>query len=187
MVTFTTFAIILATLVVSIALGFFQANYFIGLGLLLVVISSCIGMFITYRNARKAKAAALVTLDDYLPPDNYSESHTFKFTSQLGGIDTRNPIPGILKQIEELQKHSISDEKNAFKRHMTNSARIDICLANLRFHEEVTLARIMGQGAGVVMLSIGLTLWGSIYLAFPNEIYSAFKQIADFLRAVVGR
>jgi len=171
--------------VVSIALGFFQANYFIGLGLLLVVISSCIGLFITYRNARKAKAAALVTLKDYLPPDNYSESHTFKFSSQLGGIDTRNPIPGIIKQIEELQRHSIADEKTAFKRHMLNSARIDICLANLRFHEEVTLARIMGQGSGFLMLSLGLTLWGSVYLAIPDSIYQISKKISNFLISLV--
>jgi hypothetical protein len=46
----------------------------------------------------------------------------------------------------------------------------------------VTLPKILGQGSGAIILAAALTIIGSVYLAFADDTYRAFSELAKILR-----
>lgn len=171
-------------LIVSVALGFLKENWFLELGLAVVVASVAASMILAFRNGLKAKQAEVIEFESYLPEVDTSESHTFKFTADIMGVNTNNPILHIQKQIDEIKRVAGQDEKNFRAALRSTDLRVSICFAQLRYHEEVALPKILGEGAGAIVLAGVLTIVGSAYLAFPNAFYNGFAAVASLLRAM---
>ncbi|MNJ02380.1 hypothetical protein D3C73_1623240 [compost metagenome] len=53
----------------------------------------------------------------------------------------------------------------------------------MRYHEDVTLPKILGQGSGAIILAGALTIIGSVYLAVPVGAYQVFAGVAGAMRA----
>ncbi len=171
-------------LVVSLGLGFLKENWFLELGLAVVAASVAASMILAFRNGLKAKQAEVVEFESYLPEVDESESHTFKFAANIMGVNTHDPISHLQKQIDEIKKVAWQDEKNfRFALRITDQ-RVGICFAQLRYHEEVTLMKVLGEGAGAIVLAGVLTIIGSAYLAFPVVFYDGFTSVASFLKGV---
>lgn len=168
----------IAILMTSILLGFLSRNYFVEFGLAIIIISAATSLIQAFLNGRAATKATRRDISEFIPAFDNSESHRFKFTAAIMGVDTRDPIKHLQRQIDELQARSIEDEKNFRSLSKFNEVRLDICFANIRFHEQVTLPKMLGQGAGLIVLASIMTIAGSVLLAFPNEIYSAAAQVA---------
>jgi hypothetical protein len=172
----------LAVLVLSIGLGFANENWFTVLGLAIVVISSFTSIAISLKNARSAAQARKLAFEAFLPEIDESKSYSFKYTAAIMGVDNHSPIQHLQRQIDEIQRVAIQDEKNFVQRLQITERRIDICLAQIRYHEEATLPKILGQGSGTVILGAILTIVGSVYLAFADDTYKAFSALAGVLR-----
>lgn len=171
-------------LITSVALGFLKGNWFLELGLAVVAASVAASMILAFRNGLKAKRAEVVEFESYLPEEDTSESHTFKFTADIMGVNTNNPIAHLQKQIDEIKRVAVQDEKNFRASLRFTDMRVKICLAQLRYHEEVTLPQILGEGAGAIVLAGVLTVIGSAYLAFPVVFYNSFSSIAGLLKGL---
>lgn len=100
------------------------------------------------------------------------------------GVDTRNPIKHIQDQVDEIKKVAAQDEKNFRQLQKFTDLRVDICFAQIRYHEEVTLQKILGQGSGSIILAGAFTIIGSAYLAFPDVLHKRFMVVADLLRTL---
>lgn len=167
----------ISVLIGTVVLGFFQENHFLAYGMLLVAVSSAISIFLAVRNAMKAKSAKDAKFEDYLPQWNDAPSYTFRYTANLMGVNPRDPIAKVIKDIEEIRKVVDGDKERSERLHQINRMRIDSCLAQIQYHDEVTLPRVLAQGAGYSVMSAILAIWGSLYLAFPVEIYQRAKHI----------
>jgi len=174
----------IGVLLSSIGLGMLSDNWFLGYGLAIVVVSSSVSIFLAGRNARSAAKASDLTYESYLPKVDSSESHTFKFTSGIMGM-SNNPMVDMRNQIEELQRVAIQDEKNFRKSLEMANYRIGICLAQIRFHEQATLPRLLGQGAGAIILAGVFAIIGSAYLAFPAQAYKGFSSLGQKILALL--
>lgn len=171
----------------SICLGFSKDNWFIKFGLAIVVISAVTSMILAFLGGRKAAKAAKVSYESYAPVIDDKVSHSFKFMVGLHGVNPQNPISLIEDKIAELRKVAAADEKIFREQIMLANYRIDICLAQLRYHEDVTLPKILGQGSGAIILAGVLTIIGSVYLAVPSLMYDVFSSIATVLRTLLIR
>lgn len=167
----------------SIGLGFSRDNWFIEFGLAIVVIAAVTSMILAFLGGRKASQAGKVSYESYAPVIDDKTSHFIKFSAGIMGIDTRNPSKHLYDQIVELRKASIQDEKTFRSLNKLANYRIDICLAQIRYHEDVTLPKLLGQGAGAIILAGVLTIIGSIYLAVPIDAYQIFAGVAGAMRA----
>ncbi|VVM76546.1 hypothetical protein PS664_02064 [Pseudomonas fluorescens] len=174
----------LIIILISVGLGFPARNWFLEFGLAVVVISSITTIALAIQSARAAAKAEKWTFDDFLPKVDDGRSYNFKFTAGIMGVDTRNPVDHLRRQIDELQRVAIQDEDNAIRRHQLTDRRIDICLAKIRHHETVTLPKVLGSSSGAVALSAMLTLLGSVYLAFPVPAYEIFSACAQRLSSL---
>jgi hypothetical protein len=172
----------LAILALSIGFGFVNDNWFTAFGLVIVVVSSLTSIAVSLRNARSAAQARKQAFESFLPEIDEGQSHTFKYTAAIMGVDNHSPVQQLQRQIVEIQKVAIQDEKNFIQRLRFTERRIDICLAQIRYHEEVTLPKILGQGSGAIILAAALTIIGSVYLAFADDTYRAFSELAKILR-----
>ncbi len=172
-------------LAVSIALGFSDDNWFIAFGLAIVVISAVTSMILAFNGGRKAAQAEKISYESYAPVIDDKTSHFIKFSSGIMGVDTRNPNKHLQDQIDELRKASVQDEKTFRSLNKLANYRIDICLAQIRYHEDVTLPKILGQGSGAIILAGVLTIIGSAYLAVPISAYQVFAGVAGAMRAWV--
>ncbi|AZC31515.1 hypothetical protein C4K38_3556 [Pseudomonas chlororaphis subsp. piscium] len=171
-------------LAISIGLGFFKGNWFLEFGMVIVAISALTSIVLAYCGGKKAALAEKVNFDSYLPDIDETESHSFKFTAGMMGGDPRNPAKHLQDQIDEIKKVAAMDEKVFRQGLRFAESRINICLAQIRYHEEVTLPKILGQGSGVIILSSALTIIGSAYLAFPVWLYNTFSLVANVLRGM---
>ncbi|WAJ37240.1 hypothetical protein OU800_21955 [Pseudomonas sp. GOM7] len=169
--------------VASIYLGLLKENRFIEAGLAIVVIAATATILLSALNARKAAKAKNIDFESYVPENDSNKSSSFKFVSTLGGVDTRDPIGYLQKQIDEIKRVAIQDEKDFRSLFEFTSRRVDIALARLSYHEDVTLPRILGQGAGIIIVAGVLTIIGSIYLAFPDRSYEIFSTVGAKLTA----
>ncbi|MBJ2303849.1 MULTISPECIES: hypothetical protein [unclassified Pseudomonas] len=178
---FAPFALFLV-LACSFGLGFLEKNWFLEFGLVVVVLSTSASMILAYLSRRKASQVENIEYESYLPEMDERESHSFKFTANLMGMDTSNPIQHLQRQIDEIKTVAVQDEKNyrTFNR-MTNN-RVGICLAQIRYHEEVTLPKMLGEGSGLIMAAGILTILGSAYLAFPADLYNGFAAAASSVK-----
>ncbi|WP_202370347.1 hypothetical protein [Pseudomonas sp. MWU318] len=172
-------------LAVSIALGFLDDNWFIAFGLAIVVVSAVTSMILAFNGGRKAAKAEKISYESYAPVIDDKTSHFIKFSAGIMGVDTRNPTKHLQDQIDELKKASFQDEKTFRSFNKLANYRIDICLAQIRYHEDVTLPKILGQGSGAIILAGILTIIGSAYLAVPSSMYDIFSGIATVLRALL--
>lgn len=176
---------LLLILACSFGLGFLGKNWFLEFGLMVVILSTSASMILAYLSRRKASKVENIKYESYLPEMDERESHSFKFTANLMGVDTSNPIQHLQKQIDEIKTVAAQDEQNyrIFNR-MTNH-RVGICLAQIRYHEEVTLPKMLGEGAALIMVAGILTIIGSAYLAFPVDLYGGFAAAADTVKSWV--
>ncbi|MBK3510703.1 hypothetical protein [Pseudomonas sp. MF6747] len=170
-------------LVMSIGLGLSKENWFLEFGLAVVVISAGTSMVLAYLGGRKAVRAEKVEFESFLPQVEKSESSAFRYTGSIMGVDTNNPMKHLQDQIDEIKRVTNQDEVNFRSGLSFNEARIDSCLAQIRYHEAVTLPKILGQGSGAIFLAGALTIVGSVYLAVPAEAYHIFANVAGALRA----
>lgn len=170
-------------LALSIGLGFSKENWFIEFGLAIVVISAVTSMILAFLGGRKASQAEKVSYESYAPVIDEKVSHSFKFVAGMYGVDPRNPLKNIEDKVDELRKVAAADEKNFRDQMMLANYRIDICLAQMRYHEDVTLPKILGQGAGAIILAGVLAIIGSVYLAVPTGAYQVFAGVAGTMRA----
>ena len=129
------------------------------------------------KNSVQGARAKKYLFEDFLPGDDVGQSHSFKYIASLKAVKVKSPEARLQLQIDELQKVAIQDEKTFLQGIRLANRRIDICLAQIRFHEKVTLPMIMGQGAGLIILAAILTIIGSAYLAFPNLAYKLFSDV----------
>lgn len=152
---------------------------------MVVILSTSASMILAYLSRRKASKVENIKYESYLPEMDERESHSFKFIANLMGVDTSNPIQHLQRQIDEIKTVAAQDEQNyrIFNR-MTNH-RVGICLAQIRYHEEVTLPKMLGEGAALIMVAGILTIIGSAYLAFPADLYGGFAAAADTVKAWV--
>lgn len=171
----------------SIGLGFSKDNWFIELGLAIVVISAGTSIYLAYRGAKNAAAAKKVAFEEFLPKIHERKSSSFSMTGDIMGEDVNNPIGHLKSQIKDIKNEIINNAKNFNDGLQFNAARIDACLAQIRYHEQVTLPKILGRGSGAIILAGVLTIMGSVYLAVPNSMYDVFSGIATILRALVTR
>ncbi|AIS12653.1 hypothetical protein JM49_13505 [Pseudomonas chlororaphis subsp. aurantiaca] len=172
-------------LAMSIGLGFSKDNWFLEFGLAVVVISAGTSMILAYLGGRNAVHAEKVEFESFLPKVEKSESSSFRYTGSIMGVDTNNPIKHLQDQIDEIKRVTNQDERNFKSGLGFNEARIDSCLAQIRYHEEVTLPKILGQGSGAIFLAGVLTIIGSVYLAVPAEVYQIFANVAGVLRSLL--
>ncbi|ANH98936.1 hypothetical protein A8L59_16440 [Pseudomonas koreensis] len=168
---------------VSVGLGFSKANWFLEFGLAIVVISSATSMALAFLGGRKAAQAKRVEYESFLPEIDDGQSHSFKFTAGMMGVDPLNPSKHFQDQIDELRRVSAQDEKTFRSLLRFTDRRLDICLAQIRYHEAVTLPKILGEGSGAIMLAGALAIIGSVYLAIPAGVYQAFSAAAGVVRA----
>lgn len=166
----------------SIGLGFFKDNWFIEFGLAIVVISAGTSMILAFMSGRKAAEAKKEEFEMYIPPSDEGRSHSFKFTAGMMGVDTQNPYEHLQKQIDEIKQVAAQDERTFKALSASTDRRVDICLALIRFHEEVTLPKILGRGTGAIILAGVLTIIGSAYLAVPIGAYQVFAGVAGAMR-----
>lgn len=169
-------------LMFSIFLGFFEENYFVVFGLVIVVLSTATSMVLAFLGGRKAAQAEKIEYDSFLPPFDEGQSHSFKFQAGMMGVDTRNPTKYLQDQIDEIKKVVAQDEKNFRALNKFTDRRLDICFAQMRYHENVTLPKILGQGTGSIIFAGLLTIVGSAYLAFPLDVYASFSMLANMMR-----
>ncbi len=174
-------------ILISTGLGFIQKNWFIEFGLVIVIVSAMTSIIQAIKNGRNAAQAHELEISDFIQEVDRSESYRFKFTSALMGVDNRDPIGYLQRQIDELQRKSIDDEKDYRALWRTTEVRLDICFANLRFHEKATLPKMLGQGSGLIVLSSIMTILGSAFLAFPAESHSAALNVASSINALFSR
>lgn len=173
-------------ILISTGLGFIQKNWFIELGLAIVIVSSITSIMQAIKNGRNAAKANKLKISDFIQEVDRSESYSFKHTSAMMGANNHNPVGYLQSQIDELQKKSTDDEKDFRALWRTTEVRLDICFGNLRYHENATLPKILGQGSGVIILSSIMTILGSAFLAFPDENYSAALNIAASINALLS-
>lgn len=164
----------------SILIGALETNWFSHYGLAIIILSSIFSITLAARNSMSAARASDLSYEDYLPKDDGKPSYTFKFTAGIMGM-SNNQIKDIHNKIEELQRASIEDEKNFRSGLAIANYRIGICLAQIRFHEQATLPKMLGQGAGAIIIASFLTIIGSVYLAFPDKTYPVFSILAQKL------
>ncbi|WP_313416863.1 hypothetical protein [Pseudomonas oryzihabitans] len=176
----------ISVLVGTVVLGLFPDNYFLAYGMLLVGISSAITIYLAARNAIKARSAKDAKFEEYLPQWNDAPSYTFRYTASLMGVNTRDPLAQVTKDIEELRKVVDGDKERFEMLYKINRARVDSCLAQIQYHDEVTLPRVIAQGAGYSVMSAVLAIWGSLYLAFPVETYQRAKDISAAIKLFWG-
>ncbi|MDR6586355.1 hypothetical protein [Herbaspirillum frisingense] len=169
---------LIAFLALSIGLGSLSKNWFLAFGLTIVVASSLLTITMAIRNALLATQAKKQAFADFLPKADNRQSHSFKFTAALMGVDVNSPWKQLQLDVKELQQVAIQDEKNFRQAIDIANHRIDICLAQIRFHEIATLPKILGQGAGLIVLSAVLAIIGSVYLAFPEACFATFSTLA---------
>lgn len=172
-------------LLTSIGLGFLKDSWFLQFGLAIVVVSSVTSIVLAFMGWRKAAQAEQVDFESYLPSIDTSRSHSFRYTGGIMGVDTNNPVKYLQDQINEVRSVTNQDAETFSKGLLFNEARIDSCLAQIRYHEEVTLPKMLGQGSGSIMLAGALTIVGSAYLAFPDDLHKKFAVVADFLRTLI--
>ncbi|RVD76873.1 hypothetical protein [Pseudomonas koreensis] len=172
-------------LAMSIGLGFSKENWFIEFGLAIVVISAGTSIYLAYRGAKSAAAAKKVAFEEFLPKLDERKSSSFSMTGDIMGEDVNNPIGHLKIQIKDIKNEVINNAKNFNDALRFNAARIDICLAQIRYHEQVTLPKILGQGSGAIVLAGILTIIGSVYLAVPVGVYQAFSNVAGALQAML--
>lgn len=172
-------------LAMSIVLGFLSENWFLEFGLAVVVISALASMTMAFIAGRKAAKAEMVVYESFLPEVDNRESHFFKFSAGMMGLNSKNPGKHFQDQIDELRRASVQDEKTFRSLIKFTNRRVDISLAQLRYHEESTLPKILGQGSSTIFVAGILSIIGSIYLAVPLGAYQAFSTAAALIRAVV--
>lgn len=167
----------------SICLGFSKDNWFIEFGLAIVVISAGTSIFLAYRGAKSAAVAKKVAFEEFLPKPDERKSRSFSMTGDIMGEDVNNPISHLKNQIKDIKNEVINNAKNCNDGLQFNAARIDTCLAQIRYHEQVTLPKILGRGAGAIILAGFLTIVGSVYLAVLVGAYQVFAVVAGTIRA----
>lgn len=170
---------ILAT---SVGLGFLSTNWFLEFGFLTVILSTSASITLAFLSGRKASKVEHLEYESYLPEMDERESHSFKFTVGIMGVDNRQPLVHLQNQIDEIRRVAILDEKNYRSYNKMTNYRISIALAQIKFHEEVTLPKMLGEGAGSIMLAGVMTIIGSAYLAFPAPLYGRFSEVASALK-----
>jgi len=170
----------IGVLLSSILIGALESNWFLHYGLAIVVLSSIFSITLAARNAIGAARASDLSYENYLPKDEEKPSYTFKFTAGIMGM-SNNQIKDINAKIDELQRVATQDEKNFRSGLAMANYRIGICLAQIRFHEQATLPKMLGQGAGAIIFASVLTIIGSVYLAIPDKIYPIFSVLAQKL------
>lgn len=166
----------------SVGLGFARENWFLLFGLLIVVISAATSIALAGIGWVKAARAEKVDFESYLPREEEAGSHSFDFTGDIMGVDISNPIKHLQRQVEEIKKVVSINKKTINSALRFNEARIDSCLAQIRYHEQVTLPKTLGQGSGSIILAGVLTIIGSAYLAFPDPLYERFSSVASTLK-----
>lgn len=172
---------LVTVLAISIGLGLPSKNYFLVFGLTIVVMSSFAVIVLAIKNSVQGARAQKLMYEDFLPDVDEGQSHSFKYTALITGVKVKSPEERLQLQIDELQKVAIQDEKTFLQNIQLTNRRIDICLAQIRFHENVNLPKILGQGAGLIILSAILTIIGSAYLAFPDFAYKLFSDVTASL------
>lgn len=172
---------ILAT---SVGLGFLGANWFLEFGLLTVILSTSASMILAFHTGRKASKVKHVEYESYLPEMGEKEGHFFKFTAGIMGADRRQPLAHLQNQIDEIKRVAIQDEKNYRSYNKITNHRVSIALAQIKFHEEVTLPKMLGEGSGSIILAGVMTIIGSAYLAFPAPLYGRFSDVASALKVL---
>ena len=169
---------VVTTLAITVLLGSLNANWFIPFGIFLVFVSTAVTVTLGAKSSLKARAAERINFEDYLPKWNNGKSYTFRYTSNIFGINQKDPLAKVFRDIEEIRRVIDGDKDRSERLHQMSQARIDSCLAQIQYHNEVTLPRIMAQGVGYSILAAILALWGSLYLAIPSETYMRAKVIA---------
>lgn len=164
-------AMAIATLIGTILLGRLAENWFLAFGMVLVVLASAVSVAQALRNAWMAKRAKHVVFDDYLPKGEEKRSHMFRYAGGLTGINTLKPLDQLAKDIHETRRQIDQDIERLEVLHLANHHRINSCLAQIRYHEDATLPKILGQGTGHIIAAAVFSIWGSIYLAFPGQVY----------------
>ena len=94
----------LIIILISVGLGLPARNWFLEFGLAVVVISSITTIALAIQSARAATKAEKWTFDDFLPKVDDGISNNFKFTAGIMGVDSRNPVDHLRRQIDELQR-----------------------------------------------------------------------------------
>lgn len=181
MVLIVSTAMAIATLVATVLLGRLAENWFIAFGLALVVLGAMVSMAQALSNAWRARKAKHVPFEDYLPKEETVKSSTFKYTGNIMGIDPRNPIAQLTKDIAETRRQTDQDIKRLEMLHDQNRHWINVCRAQIRYHEDVTLPSLLGAGTGHIIAAGVFTIWGSLYLAFPNESYERARYVSSIM------
>lgn len=161
--------------VCSLLAGSLDRNYFLGIGLGIVMLSSFASIASASHSGIKAWHAAK---KQYEPPEPMTfNSLGFKFTAGMMGVNRDDPLETIRKQLTELRSVAIQDEQNWRKLFELTNYRVNICLARLEYHEEVTLPKLIGSSAGTIIVSAIMAFVGSAYLAYPADFYEIFRQL----------
>ncbi|MDY4298525.1 hypothetical protein SO486_00755 [Pseudomonas salmasensis] len=170
----------------SVGLGFLSTNWFLEFGLFTVVLSSFASMILAFLSGRKASRVRQVEYESYLPKMDEKESHFFKFSVGIMGANNQQPLVHLQNQIDEIKRVAIQDEKSFRSLSKITNYRVSIALAQIKFHEEVTLPKILGAGSGSIILAGVMTIIGSAYLAFPGPLYERFFEVASALKGMFG-
>ncbi len=171
-------AIVIATLAVTIYLGRLAENWFLAFGMVLVALASAVSVFQALRNSWAARVARKVDFEVYLPKEGNTKSQSFRYLGSLMGINVRNPIDQLAKDIKETRRQTDQDIQRLENLHLLNHHRINACLAQIKYHEDVTLPSMLGVGSGYIVAAAIFTIWGSLYLAFPNHVYEWAQHAA---------
>lgn len=170
----------------SVGLGFLCRNWFLEFGLLIVILSTSASMILAFLSGRKASRIKHVDYESYLPEMDESESHFFKFTAGIMGANNNQPLVHLQNQIDEIRQVAIQDERNYRSYNKMTNYRVSIALAKIKFHEEITLPKMLGQGSGSIILAGIMAIIGSAYLAFPTQLYESFFEVANALKCLFG-
>jgi len=168
----------------SLWAGSLDRNNFLGLGLFIVMASSFASIASASSGALKAWRAAKIEYQ--APTTEAGESKMFKFVAGVMGVSQRDNLVTMQQQIQELRNVAVQDEKTWRSLIAMTNYRVDICLARLEYHEEVTLPKLLGESAGTVIVSATMAFVGSAYLAYPAEFYDLFRQIYEYFSGLAA-
>lgn len=166
-------------LAAGLALGSLSTNYFAAAGLLLSLISAVITILIAFKNAVKARRAAINVI---VPFEPISAKRLNRFS---GAVLTSNPIENLQKQLEELRRDHEDLARYVDDRVETAFFLVQKGHARLTQHREVELPQILSAQSGAIIMGAFSSLIGAVVIFAPEHLYSAFSQLVKIGMSLV--
>ncbi|MGG4606302.1 hypothetical protein ACLPHM_16075 [Paenalcaligenes sp. Me131] len=155
----------------GLILGSLSTNHFATAGLLLSILSAVITILVAFRNALKARRAAINDIEPYEP----ISAKRLKLFSTT--VLTSDPVTNLQKQLEELRRdhETLADHVDMRIESVFNYAQM--AHERLTRHKEVELPQILSAQSEIIIVGAASSLIGTFVVFSPEHVYSAFSQL----------